>query len=144
MLLVLATAVYQQFISVFTIFAIAYCGIFTVKNEDEKLIIINYFKSATSVRYAFESILEVYSDSYYALIKMTDEECVRLFGKNDWKEFAADKQLIFEDNELFVVIKKIQGMFSGSPFCFLSARIILLKEKENVRDIYILQVEFMG
>ena len=36
----------------------------------------SFTNSATSVRYAFESILEVYSDSDYALIKMTDEECV--------------------------------------------------------------------
>ena len=41
-LLVLSTAVYQQFISVFAIFAIAYCGIYTVKNQDKKLIIFNY------------------------------------------------------------------------------------------------------
>ncbi len=61
-----------------------------------------YTDSATSVKYAFKSILEVYSDSQYTVTEMTKEECNNLFGKNDWKEFEADKQLIFKDNELYV------------------------------------------
>ncbi len=62
----------------------------------------SYTDSATSVKYAFKSILEVYSDSQYTVIEMTKEECNNLFGKNDWKEFKANEQLIFKENKLFV------------------------------------------
>lgn len=62
----------------------------------------SFTNSATSVRYAFDSIFEVYSGTEYLVIEMTEEECRNVFGNNDWKDFEADKQLVFKDNELYI------------------------------------------
>lgn len=62
----------------------------------------SFTNSATSVRYAFDAIFEVYSDSKYTVVEMNEDECDDLFGENDWKEFKADEQLIFKSNELYV------------------------------------------
>lgn len=62
----------------------------------------SFTASATSVKYAFKSIFEVYSDSKYTVVQMNEDDCRSLFGDNDWKEFDVDEQLFFKDNELYI------------------------------------------
>lgn len=102
-LLICSTAVYQQFIAMFTVYIIAFCGIYTVNNHGEiKKVIINYIKSA--------SLILVSGSVYLAIGKLF----LNIFNLKGNSRVSFDISSIIENIKYF--IDKQHSFLSGRGF----------------------------
>ena len=58
--------------------------------------------TAFSARYSTIAIIEYFSEREFVFVEMTDENKILVFGNNEWEEFNAQEQIIFENSTAFV------------------------------------------